>query len=156
MGDSVQRLLIRQALIDNFNQYAEGLDSKNWPLVRDCFADRVYVDYGSLSAATGHADVSRDADDWIALVRQALARFDRTHHRITNHRLVLEGGEVACRAYLAADHVRFADPAVQVARPDDVVTLVGEYSNVYLQEGEHWKIHRSRLHVHWTAGNLEL
>jgi len=26
-----QQLLIRNALIDSYNHYAEGLDSKNWP-----------------------------------------------------------------------------------------------------------------------------
>ena len=33
-----KNLLIRNALIDSYNNYAEGLDSKNWPLVRACFA----------------------------------------------------------------------------------------------------------------------
>ena len=47
------QLQIRNALIDNYNNYAQGLDSKDWPLVRACFADKVFIDYGSISAATG-------------------------------------------------------------------------------------------------------
>ena len=38
MSTTVNDPLVRQALIDNYNSYAEGLDSKNWPLVRACFA----------------------------------------------------------------------------------------------------------------------
>ena len=52
-------------MIDSFNLYAEGLDSKNWPMVRNCFADEVFIDYGEISAATGSPDQARPADDWM-------------------------------------------------------------------------------------------
>lgn len=147
---------IRNALIDSFNQYAEGIDSKDWNLVRACFADQVVVDYGDLSASLGEPGVPVAADDWVAAVKGVISGFDITRHAITNHRFDLASPPVCARAYLSADHVIFADPAVPVVQPDNVVTLVGEYTNYYeLIEGN-WKIVRSALAGDWTAGNADL
>ena len=151
-----QHLSIQSALIANYNQYAEGLDSKNWPLVRGCFADEVLIDYGELSAPTGAPDVPRRADDWMLYLQGVINGFDITRHTITNHRFEISDDEVTCRAYLTADHVIFADPAVPVATADAIVTVVGEYSNSYRESQGRWQISRSALAVHYSHGNMSL
>ena len=156
MSGDEEQLLVRNALIDNYNDYAEGLDSRNWPLVRACFADEVLIDYGDISAATGSPDVPRRTEDWMQHLRGVINGFDITRHTITNHRVRLSGGEVSCRAYLMADHVVFADPANPLVGERDVVTVVGEYTNHYERIGGSWKICKSRLVVNWTRGNLAL
>lgn len=156
MSIEESKLLIRNALIDNYNSYAEGLDSKNWPMVRACFADEVLIDYGSISAATGGPDVPRRADDWMKHLKSVINGFDITRHTITNHRVTIMDGEISCRAYLSADHVVFANPEMPVVGDEDVVTVVGEYTNHYKQIEGSWKICRSVLVVNWTRGNVEL
>jgi len=156
MSTDSESLAIRFALIDNYNRYAQGLDSKDWAMVRECFADEVYIDYGELSAPTGPADVPRRADDWMTYLQSVINRFDITRHTITNHRFDLAGEAVSCRAYLIADHVKFADPAVPWVGPEDVVTAVGEYTNHYRLEAGGWKICRSALVVNWSSGNMAL
>lgn len=156
MSVSEDGLWVRQALIDNYNNYAEGLDSKNWPLVRGCFADEVYIDYGALSASTGDPAIPRRADDWLGYLRGVINGFDITRHFITNHRFAISDTGVSCRAYLSADHVIFPDPAQPIIGPQDVVTVVGEYTNYYTQSGDVWKICRSELVVHWSSGNIAL
>ncbi|NND67951.1 MAG: nuclear transport factor 2 family protein [Halioglobus sp.] len=151
-----QQLIIRNALVDSYSNYAEGLDSKNWPLVRACFADEVVIDYGELSASTGAPDEPRRADDWMGYLQGVINGFDITRHLITNHRVSISDSEISCRAYLAADHVIFADPAMPVARPEDIVTVVGEYNNHYAEIGGQWKIVRSQLDVHYSHGNMSL
>ncbi len=152
----LDELIIRNALINNYNAYAEGLDSKNWPLVRGCFADEVLIDYGELSAASGAPDVPRRADDWMLYLQGVINGFDITRHLITNHRVTIAGSDIRCRAYLAAAHVIFQDPAITIARPEDIVTVVGEYDNHYADVGGEWKIVRSQLDVHYSHGNLAL
>ena len=147
---------IRNAIIDSFNRYAEGVDSKNWTLVRSCFADQVVVDYGDLSASLGEPGVPVSADDWVSAVRGVISGFDVTRHAITNHRFDLAAQPVCARAYLDADHVIFADPEIQVVQPENVVTLVGEYTNYYELQDGCWKIVRSALTSDWTSGNVEL
>jgi hypothetical protein len=147
---------MRNALIDNYNNYAEGLDSKNWPMVRACFADEVLIDYGSISAPSGDPKVPRRADDWLQNVQSVINGFDVTRHTITNHRFKRSGSGISCTAYLVADHIIFSDPQMPVVQAQDVVTVVGEYTNQYVEMGGLWKICKSELVVNWSQGNLEL
>lgn len=156
MSSVEKKLLTRNALIDNYNQYAQGLDTKDWLMVRDCFADEVLIDYGDLSSATGDAAVPRQADDWVKHLQSVINGFDITQHIITNHRCDISDTEVNCRAYLSADHVIFADTDIPIVLDDDVITVVGEYNNHYVEIDGDWKICKSELKVHWSHGNAEL
>ena len=156
MPAQMERLAIREALIDNYNAYAEGLDSKNWALVRGCFGDEIYIDYGDISAPSGDPAVPRRADDWLEILQSVINRFDVTRHLITNHRVTIAGDSVSCRAYLSADHVKFADPSVPLVGDSDIFTVVGEYNNFYRLTGGEWKICRSELVVNYSRGNMGL
>ncbi len=149
--DDLQQVLLLQALVDNYNAYAEGLDTRNWSLVRKCFADQVVIDYGDLE----HGEARTwSADDWVGQIKAVLSGFDSTHHAITNHRMTLDDGKVMCRAYLVADHVILADPKIAEAGPDDICTVVGEYHNHYEAQGDGaWHIVYSSLKVKWSSGN---
>jgi len=156
MPNANDTLQLRNAMIDSYNRYAQGLDSKDWAMVRACFADKVFIDYGSISDPTGSADVARNSDDWMKILQGVINGFDITRHVITNHRPVINETTVSCTAYLSADHVIFANPEVPIISPDDVVTVVGEYTNWYEQQGSDWKICRSKLVVNYSSGNLSL
>lgn len=143
----------RAAIIDIYNAYAEGVDSKNWEMVRQCFADEIYVDYGATSAATGSPDDPRNADDWIAVVRSVIDGFDFTRHTISNHRFSRDGSRIVCRAYLTADHVIVANPGDTWAAPEEIATVVGEYTNTCELDEQGWKIRRSKLEMQWSRGN---
>ena len=149
--------LIRNHLLDSYSRYAQGLDSKNWDMVRACFADEILIDYGQLSITSGPPDVPRRTDDWMTSLQAVINGFDVTRHTITNHRMHIdESGRISCLAYLSADHVMYPDPEVRIISAQDVVTLVGEYNNYYeLIEGV-WKIVKSELKVEWTSGNAGL
>ena len=150
------QLQIRNALIDNYNNYAQGLDSKDWPLVRACFCDEVLIDYGTLSAASGDPMVPRKAGDWLKHLQSVINGFDITRHMITNHRVTITDSRVSCTAYLMADHVIFPDPAMPIISGDDVATVVGEYTNYYELVGDAWKICKSELVVNYSSGNMGL
>lgn len=149
--------LIRNDVVDSYNNYAQGLDSKNWNLVRACFAEEILIDYGDLSIASGPPEIPRRADDWMTSLQAVINGFDVTRHAITNHRVhVDESGAISCRAYLSADHVIYPNAEGRVISAEDVVTVVGEYNNFYqLIEGS-WKIVKSELNVEWTIGNVGL
>ncbi|MDH3994844.1 MAG: nuclear transport factor 2 family protein, partial [Gammaproteobacteria bacterium] len=147
---------IRNALIDNYNAYAQGLDSKDWPLVRSCFAREVLIDYGSISAPTGDPAIPRVAEDWMQVLQSVINGFDITRHTITNHRVSITDSRVRCSAYLTADHVIFTNPDLPVVNDEEVVTVVGEYTNDYQLEDDGWKICKSQLVVNWSSGNMAL
>jgi len=68
----------RFGIIDVYNAYAEGVDTKNWTLVRSCFADEVLLDYGSVNPASGDPGKPRPADDWIPVLQGVINGFDVT------------------------------------------------------------------------------
>ena len=55
-----------------------------------------------------------------------------------------------------ADHVIFPNPDMPIIGDDDVVTVVGEYTNHYEQIGGAWKIRKSELVVNYSSGNMSL
>jgi hypothetical protein len=156
MSAAIERLEIRNAIIDSYNSYAQGLDSKDWALVRSCFADKVFIDYGEISDPTGSPDVARNSDDWMKHLQGVINGFDVTRHIITNHRPVITGDSISCTAYLTADHVIFANPEIPIVTPQELVTVVGEYTNWYERDGAGLKICRSKLVVYYSSGNLSL
>lgn len=143
-------------VIDVYNNYALGIDTKNWPLVRSCFTDEVLIDYGEISAATGSADVPRKAEDWLAHIKGVINGFDQTRHAITNHRFHKDGDAIVCAACLRADHIIFSNPEHGIAGTDDIVTIVGKYTNTCLLTEDGWKVSKSRLEVNWSSGNAAL
>lgn len=147
---------LRFEIIDAYNAYGEGIDSKDWALVRSCFADEVCIDYGEIHAAAGGPDFPRKAEDWIQSLQSVINGFDITRHTITNHRFSMDGDLVVCRAYLTADHVIFAQPEITMAAADEIATVVGEYTNTYQRTDDGWKICKSKLLMNWSAGNADL
>ena len=144
---------IRWALIDNYNRYAQGLDTKDWAMVRACFSDHLQLDYGRLGVVTT-PDAPFAADDWMGHLQSVINGFDITRHTITNHRFVLGDSEIRCTAYLVADHVIFPNPEEPEIGPGDVATVVGEYSNCYEQQADgRWTICASKLDMHYSSGN---
>jgi 3-phenylpropionate/cinnamic acid dioxygenase small subunit len=150
------RAELAQELAENYYRYAEGLDSKNWELVRSCFADEVYIDYGPVIDPDGSADTPRAADEWLKVLQGAINGFDATRHLMSNPRVEVTGDEVTCRIYLQADHVIYPIPEMAIAGPHDVATVIGEYTNSYVQTPQGWKICKSKLVMDYTTGNLEL
>lgn len=150
------RSAVMAEAIKSYNHYAQGLDSKDWSLVRSCFADEVLIDYGGISEPTGSPDVPRLADDWLQVLQGVINGFDFTRHTITNHRFDFSGELVSCTAYLTADHVIFPDPALPIAGEQDVVTVIGEYTNTYQTIASGLKICGSKLAVQCSRGNLAL
>ena len=154
--DAMAGFLARQAMVDSFYKYAEGLDTRNWAQVRGCFADEVFIDYGAISAPTGSPEVPRRADDWMQMLQAVIHAFDRTRHAMSNPRFVAGADLVNCRMGVSADHVVYPPGSGGIIGPQDVVTVVGEYSNDYRLVGDDWKIVFSRLDVWWTSGNVAL
>ena len=143
-------------IIDLYNAYGEGIDTKNWPLVRNCFADEIYIDYGDTGADTGGEGALRRAEDWMLALQSVINGFDITRHTLSNFRFRDTEQGIECRAYLTAEHIIFADPTIYFATDTDVATVVGEYTNVFARFGAAWKIVSSKLRTDYSRGNLAL
>lgn len=146
----------RLAIAETIANYATGLDSKDWALVRDCFCDEIIIDYGAISEPTGGPDTPRKADDWVKVLQGNLQGFDITHHMIGNHRYRRRGDGIECTSYMVAEHVIFEDPATLLATEGSYITVAGYYTNGYIESRSGWRIADSQLKVTWMRGDPDL
>ena len=140
MTQSPDDTATKVAIAEVMSNYATGLDTKNWAMVQDCFCEQVLIDYGDISAPTGAPDVPRRAEDWLQILKANLSGFDITQHSITNHRFVIGEDSVQCTAYLVAEHMLFADPAMPLAADGEFITVAGYYTNDFVIDADQWRI----------------
>jgi 3-phenylpropionate/cinnamic acid dioxygenase small subunit len=141
---TLQALLDRAAISDTVIRYATGIDMRDWVAYRSCFTDEVDIDFTSWMGGTPTRMV---ADEWVAMVRDALSGFAATQHISTNHVITLEGDEATCVSYLQAQHYLPNDQG------DSVFTLGGYYTNRLVCAPDGWRIRACRITITWSTGN---
>src|ERR1044072_7758609 len=70
---------------------ATGIDSKNWPLFRTCWADEVDLDYGELGTFT-------DPDALTDLFARIHGPMGHTYHRLSNFVIAIDDGGATATA----------------------------------------------------------
>ena len=100
-GLTVETLLARTEISDVVHRYATGIDRRDWPLFRSCFADEIDLDFTTWS---GGEPRRMKGDDWVEGVRNSLSGFDATQHVSSNHVHTIEGSEATCVSYMMALH----------------------------------------------------
>jgi 3-phenylpropionate/cinnamic acid dioxygenase small subunit len=143
-GD-LQLLLDRAAISDVQLRYATGLDTRDWPLFRTCFADEIEVDFSSIFGGAAPRIVS--ADRWVEGARRTISGLAATQHMITNHVITVEGDNATCIAYVQARHHLPNDKGANSQ------TMFGYYTNHFIRSAQGWKIKRCKLTVTWNEGN---
>jgi hypothetical protein len=147
---TVQDLIARAEISDVVNRYATGIDRRNWPLYRSCFADQVEMDFTSWS---GGEPRRISGDEWVAGVRQTLSAFDATQHVSTNHVHEIDGDEATCVSYMMALHYLAEGPAPDQRRMHGIG---GFYTNRLRRSPDGWRIHACKLTVTWEMGDRSL
>lgn len=144
---NAEDLCRRAEVIDTQHRYAFGIDTRNWELYRSVFADVVHFDFTSWY---GGEPSEIAADDWVRRVIARQSGFDGTQHQMSNHRVVLDGGQADCTTYIVARHY------LRVDGEHHVQAIGGYYSNRLLDLGDRWVIDRCVLTVLWTQGDRKL
>ncbi len=131
MDDAKLQLLLDRAEISDVQlRYATGLDSRDWPLFRSCFADEIETDFTSIFGGTPR---KVSADKWTEAARRTLSGLAATQHMITNHVITVDGDNATCVAYVQARHYL----------PNDT----GDSG---------WKIRACKLSLSWQTGNWHI
>lgn len=139
-------LLDRAAISDLVFAYARGIDRRDWRLYRSIFADRVDIDFSTWAGTRETVD----ADAWVASVRDTLACFDATQHRMTNVAISVDGDTSVCVAEMTARHVLVVDglPRFQM--------LGGYYTDRCVRTPAGWRIVGCALTITWEEGDRGL
>lgn len=133
------------AVAETVYRYALGVDTRDWPLYRAQFADRVHVDFTGFAA--GMPDTEMAADTWVAGVRPLFERLHATHHLMGNPIVDVDGDSARITMYVQATHV--GDPGDPGAR----YTIGGYYENRLARVDARWLLTAVKLTVLWRAGD---
>lgn len=149
MTDNVSdRLDISEVLDD----YARGVDSKDWDLVLSCFAPDAVLDYSAFGGPKGSA---QEVVDWIA---GNVANFTMTQHHITNRHITLDSDDAVCVAELFAPMGMATEEPGKEAGQGERMTLLwtgGAYNDRFTRTSEGWKIVRRVFEKAWMAAGPE-
>ena len=140
----IQYLIDRAEISDVICNYARGVDTRNWPLFRSCFADEIEADFTSL----GDMGLFRGtADRWVELARGLIENLDATQHLMGNIQAEIDGDRAIARCYVQAMHVR----ADELGDPRYIIA--GHYRHEMIRTPQGWRSQRYSLSAQWTSGN---
>jgi hypothetical protein len=86
----------RLSITDVLYQYATGLDTRDWDVLRDCFTDDAVCDFLEFGG------VNEGKDAIVALCSGVLSGLDSSQHLIANPRVVLDGDRATSVCYFQA------------------------------------------------------
>jgi hypothetical protein len=135
VGDTLQTLIDKQALVELVYGYCRACDRRDFALVRTLYHDDAIDDHGAMFRGT--------ADEYVAWLPGVMANFEATVHSITNTLFVVRGEEAQGEIYTHAYH--------RTAAPDAREIIIGgRYLDRYARRAGHWKfLHRS-LALDWV------
>ncbi len=144
--DTIGQIVERNEIIETINNYAFGIDLRDWDLFRSVFTDEIEAHIGNPEAGPGITT----ADAWTERVRSALSGFKGTQHVFSNYRVNLDGDRASTIVYVQATHYLPNDQG------DNHWTLAGYYNHELVRTDSGWKIRNYTENTLWTEGNTGL
>ena len=126
-------------IIDVMNNYAKGIDTKDYDLFRSIFDNSVEVNiiYDS-SFRSGEPVSFEGADEWVQYVRNVVNEYRSTQHMLGNPLIKYEDGVAKARTDLQATHY-YKD------KDNEKTTLWGYYDTHMVNNDGSWKIIKHTL-----------
>ena len=141
---NTQTLIDRAALSDVLNNYAAGVDRRDWTLFRSCFTDDLEADFTGVLPG----NVCHGADKWVAAAAKLVEPLAATQHIITNHVHDIDRDTAKSRSYLQAQHMQ------KDGQGNQRHYLIGGYYDYdMVRTGQGWKIKKYSLTQTWCSGD---
>lgn len=136
----VAELLDRAQITDLLDDYARGIDARDFDLVSSLFTDDAQLDYRS---SGGPAASRNEVVDWL---RASLPAVTLTQHLLTNRRIRIDGDTATATTELFNPLLFDGDAGTTL------LLLGGRYDDHLHRLPAGWRIAR-RVHITtWTAG----
>lgn len=144
--NAIAALNDRVAISEVLHTYCRAIDTKEWGLLEQVFAEELEADFRSFAGR----DVVRGRAAWLAAIRRTVGGLTATQHLTGNHSIALEGDRATLRADLQAVHI------LQNSRGDCDYTVGGWYDIDLVRTADGWRISRYTLTVSWARGNRDI
>jgi 3-phenylpropionate/cinnamic acid dioxygenase small subunit len=120
--------------------YAEGIDRRNWDLVRSCFTDDAEVE-GSRTTAP--------IDSYLAELRPGVDYYPTTMHFMGNQLVDVDGDTGHIQTYAVAYH--WKDEEAGKDHPENLIVGV-RYRDTVERGASGWKITKRKVEPDWRNG----
>jgi hypothetical protein len=128
-------------------QYALGIDTRDFDLLRSIFTDEITMDFEDYS---GQPASTMPTDEWVAGCRILFTGLDATQHVMTNPIVQVDGDRATCRMYMKAEHF------FQNDQGNVDFALGGYYTDTLEKVGGKWLINGVTLKLFWNRGNRHI
>lgn len=136
-----------QRMIEALQEVFIAADERDWERCRNAMADKVYLDYSSLSGVPAQELAAADiVTSWMGF----LPRFKATHHQLGNFTVQDDGENAIVKCYGTATHY------FPAASGQNVWTVVGTYEAKLARWKDGWKVTALRFNLRYQDGNLAL
>ncbi|MFT7219097.1 MAG: hypothetical protein ACI8Z1_000711 [Candidatus Azotimanducaceae bacterium] len=134
-------------IVNRRYDYALGIDTRDFALLRSIFTDEVTMDFEDYS---GQPRSVMKADDWVAGCKVLFTGLDATQHVMSNPRVEVDGDRATLKMYMKAEHFLMSDQGnVDFA-------LGGYYTDQLVRRGGEWLISAVTLKLFWNRGNRQI
>ena len=128
-------------------EYAQGIDTRDFALLRSIFTDEITMDFFDYS---GLPAMTLSADDWVTNVRELMTGLDSSQHVMTNPIVDVDGDNATCRMYMKAEHF------LQNPQGASDYTIGGYYIDQLVRLDNRWTIQAVTLKLFWQRGNRNI
>ena len=136
-----------QNIIETVTNVFTGTDQRNWQLVKETFADKVLLDYSSMSNQPAN---TLSPDDIVNAWKGLMPGFQHTHHQLGNFNVKQQDDEAHVFCYGTATHYLPNNSG------NNLWTVVGTYDFDLKKVSGQWKVHHMVFHFKYQDGNSEL
>jgi hypothetical protein len=137
----------REQVVEVCTRMAWYADQRLWDRYDEVLAERVRVDYTSL---TGGEPAELGRDELVASWQASLGRLDATQHLVGNHLVLVHGDDATCTATFQATHV------LANRTGGSRWTLGGTYHYALNRTAQGWRIGEVTMTVVWADGNQQI
>ena len=128
-------------------EYALGIDTRDFDLLRSIFTDEITMDFQDYS---GQPAQTLSADAWVAGVKVLFTGLDATQHVMTNPIVDIDSESATCRMYMKAEHFLANDEG------SFDYAIGGYYTDRLRKDGDRWLIEAVTLKLFWQRGNRHI
>jgi SnoaL-like domain len=128
-------------------EYAFGIDTRDYGLLRSVFTDEITMDFADYS---GQPAATLNADDWVAGCRRLFDGLDATQHVMTNPLVEVSGSRALCTMYMKAEHF------LNNEHGSFDYAIGGYYVDQLSKIDGRWLINAVTLKLFWRRGNRHI
>lgn len=128
-------------------EYALGIDTRDFGLLRSVFTEEITMDFEDYSGAPCSTLL---ADDWVAGCKVLFTGLDATQHVMSNPMVDINGDRATCKMYMKAEHF------LHNKQGSFDFAIGGYYIDQLEKLDNRWLINAVTLKLFWNRGNRHI